>query len=134
MNNLPLEIADARFSLGIRLDYTEKVFGVPETMVGIITDFHQLLTFACSWNKSVGFVPNFGDSKQEKWIPSFAMNKETGAFECVGAKSLRSSKVTTLDSLCCFHSSDMAKNFGTQFIKYWDNILKISDYRNAEIK
>ena len=41
---------------------------------------NRLFTIAEAWNKADGFVPDFSDCEQFKWIPCFSYNKDTAGF------------------------------------------------------
>ena len=51
----------------------------PEHIEALVA-LNRLFTIAQAWNKADGFVPDFSDCKQYKWLPWFEYNKDTAVF------------------------------------------------------
>ena len=129
--NLPTTIEDARFRLGIRLEY-QSVAIVTETLKDGFDALNELVTISASWNKALGFVPDFADSKQEKWIPSFKFDAEHKTFVPDGAELMVSGKAN-FASLICFDSETTAQQFGEQFIDLWNPVLRNASFKTVQI-
>ena len=62
--NLPTTIEDARFCLGVRLEYQSAVV-VTETLKDGFDALNELATLSSSWNKTLGFIPDFANSNKK---------------------------------------------------------------------
>jgi hypothetical protein len=129
--NLPKSIEQARFRLGVRLEYQSFVI-VTETLKDGFDALNELVTISASWNKILDFIPDFADSKQEKWIPSFKFDAEHKAFVPDGAELMVSGKAN-FASLICFDSETTAQQFGEQFIDLWNAVLKNASFKTVQI-
>lgn len=84
---------------------------------------NELFTIAEAWNKADGFVPDFSDREQFKWIPCFKYDKDAARFlYCV------SSYTTEYASAClgphfCFMTPERAEQFGRQFIELYNKVF-----------
>lgn len=129
--NLPTTIEDARFRLGVRLEY-QSVVVVTETLKDGFDALNELATLSSSWNKTLGFVPDFANSKQEKWIPLFKFDAEHNAFVPDGAELMVSGKAN-FASLICFDSETTAQQFGERFIGLWNAVLRNANFKTVQI-
>ena len=129
--NLPTTIDGARFRLGVRLEYQSFVI-VTETLKDAFDALNELVTISASWNKILDFIPDFANSKQEKWIPSFKLDAEHQTFVPDGAEPTVSGKVN-FASLICFDAEATAQQFGEQFIDLWNTVLKNASFKTVQI-
>ena len=84
---------------------------------------NQLLTIAEAWNKADGFVPDFSDREQFKWIPCFKYDKDAARFVYYV-----SSYTTEYASAClcphfCFMTLERAEQFGRQFADLYNKVF-----------
>lgn len=61
---------------------------VTQQNVNALIALNKLFTIAEAWNKLDGFVPNFSNWSQEKWIPWFEQGSLTGKLDLRIARSL----------------------------------------------
>ena len=86
----------------------------------------QLFTIAEAWNKADGFVPDFSDCEQFKWIPCFKYDKDSARFVYYV-----SSYTTEYASAClaphfCFMTPERAEQFGRQFADLYNKVFLIN--------
>lgn len=76
---------------------------------------NKLFTIAEAWNKEDGFVPDFSDRRQDKWIPWFEYNENVAKFVYATTGSTPTAGHTLIGSRLCFKTSERAAQFGKQF-------------------
>lgn len=75
---------------------------------------NKLFTIAEAWNKEDGFVPDFSDCGQKKWIPWFDYDKNTARFMFRNTFNAPTNAYN-FGSRLCFKTFARAKQFGKQF-------------------
>lgn len=83
---------------------------------------NKLFTIAEAWNKEDGFVPDFSDSKQDKWFPWFKYDEVAAKLIYVNTGST-SIDIPVFGSRLCFKSSARAEQFGKQFINLYNKVF-----------
>lgn len=94
----------------------------PKHIEALIT-LNRLFTIAEAWNKEEGFVPDFSDRKQDKWLPWFEYDKNAAEFVCTDAILSRTDAGASFGSRLCFKSSARALQFGKQFTDLYNKVL-----------
>lgn len=100
-----------------------KLEGPNEKNTAPLIALDQLFTIAEAWNKADGFVPDFSDCEQFKWIPCFKYDKDAARFVYYV-----SSYTTEYASAClglhfCFMTPERAEQFGKQFEYLFNKVL-----------
>ena len=107
-------IEDAINELG---EDDEEVAELRKLLIANITSHilyrQQAVVIAKALNE--GWVPDYTNSKQNKFEPRFYYDSSAGGF--VFYDYGRWSSATSVGSRLCFHSSELAKYFGNQFIE-----------------
>ena len=89
--------------------------------VEALSAINKLFTIAEAWNKQDGFVPDFGNENQEKYVPAFNYDRETYSFVYVDTR------VTTMfsyvGSRLCFKSRERATQFGKRFAGIYNSVF-----------
>lgn len=75
---------------------------------------NELCTIAQAWNKEDGFVPDFSNRRQDKWIPWFDYDKNTARFMFRNTFNAPTNAYN-FSSRLCFMTSERAEQFGKQF-------------------
>ena len=75
---------------------------------------NELCTIAQAWNKEDGFVPDFSNRRQDKWIPWFDYDKNTARFMFRNTFNAPTNAYN-FSSRLCFKTSERAEQFGKQF-------------------
>lgn len=84
---------------------------------------NKLFTIAEAWNKADGFVPDFSDENQDKWIPYFTYDDVTARFIFDSTRYVVRDVSAPTHSRICFKSSVRAAQFGEQFIDLFNKAL-----------
>lgn len=84
---------------------------------------NELFTIAQAWNKEDGFVPDFSDWQQNKWVPWFKYDKDAAGFVCAITNNAPTGASAYVGSRLCFKSSARAAQFGKQFIDLWNDVF-----------
>ena len=100
-----------------------KMKGPNEKHKEALIAINQLFTIAEAWNNADGFVPDFSDCEQLKWIPWFSYNKDTAGFVYK-----LSAYTTTYANACfgprlCFMTRERAEQFGKQFAELFNKVF-----------
>lgn len=82
---------------------------------------NKLFTIAEAWNKEDGFVPDFSDWNQDKWVPWFKYDKDTARF--VYAYTYSTAAYSDVGSLLCFKTSKRAEQFSKQFEDLYNKVF-----------
>lgn len=147
VNETITDFESARKALGIKpnADFyvvkrnrSEKVANLEDT-ARLVTDINpkhiealialnKLFTIAQAWNKEDGFVPDFSDWRQDKWISWFDYDKNTARFVCADAQYTSMHYTLTnvaayINSRLCFKSSARAAQFGKQFADLYNEVF-----------
>lgn len=84
---------------------------------------NRLFTIAEAWNKEEGFVPDFPDCKQDKWVPWFDYDKRAAEFVCTDTEITSTFAGAFVGSRLCFKSSARAAQFGNQFADLYNKVF-----------
>lgn len=142
VNEVITDFESARESLGLRplkkISEVRTIFvfpdQIPENILTLLNGFNphhlealialnKLFTIAEAWNKEDGFVPDFSDRKQDKWVPWFEYDKNAARFVFALAHYTASAGYATLGSRLCFKSSARAAQFGYQFTDLYNKVF-----------
>lgn len=106
--------------LGINSEF---VFDCEDAHRKAFMSLYMLTIIAQAWNKIDGFVPDYSNSRQDKWFPWFYYNKEHAGF--VFASTFHTPAVTYayFGSRLCFKSSNRARQFGEMFTDLFNDFL-----------
>lgn len=83
---------------------------------------NKLFTIAEAWNKEDGFVPDFSDRRQDKWIPWFDYDKNTARFMFRNTFNAPTNAYN-FSSRLCFKTFARAKQFGKQFADLYNKVF-----------
>lgn len=84
---------------------------------------NKLFTIAAAWNKLDGFVPDFSNEKQIRWIPMFSYCSAASQFACTFTTRM---PITLNKNVCtrlCFKTQKRAWQFGTQFLDLYNQVF-----------
>ena len=84
---------------------------------------NRLFTIAEAWNKADGFVPDFSDKEQNKWIPWFKYDKDAAGFVFSHTYTTSAVANACIGSLLCFKTEERAAQFGKQFGHLYTNVF-----------
>ena len=84
---------------------------------------NELFTIAEAWNKADGFVPDFSDRKQDKWLPLFRYDKDATRFVAQDAYNSPTRAYAGIGSLLCFNTYKRAMQFGKQFAELYNKVF-----------
>lgn len=97
--------------------------------VDALIALNELFTIAEAWNKADGFVPDFSDNDQRKYVPWFAYDKDVVRFSADGSVSFAYLSAF-LGARLCFKTAERAKQFGQRFAGLFNKFLML-DRREA---
>ena len=83
----------------------------------------QLFTIAEAWNKADGFVPDFSDCEQFKWIPCFKYDKDAARFVYYVSSYTTEYASACLGPHFCFMTLERAEQFGRQFADLYNKVF-----------
>lgn len=83
---------------------------------------NKLFTISEAWNKEDGFVPDFSDRRQDKWIPWFDYDKNTARFMFRNTFNAPTNAYN-FSSRLCFKTFARAKQFGKQFADLYNKVF-----------
>lgn len=141
VNEVITSFDSARKALGIKpnadfyvvkREHSEKVAHL-EDVARLVTDINpmqiealialnELFTIAQAWNKKDGFVPDFSDWNQDKWIPWFDYDTNTARFMFRNTFNAPTTAYNYGPRLC-FKTFERAKQFGKQFEDLYSKIF-----------
>lgn len=84
---------------------------------------NKLFTIAQAWNKEDGFIPDFSDSKQDKWFPWFEYNENVAGFVYANTGNTPTHASARIGSRLCFKTSERAEQFGKQFEDLYNKVF-----------
>lgn len=124
--NEPDEINVKVYSLETACEYLGRMnkacmCGMPDKHAKAMAALYTLIIIAEAWNKADGFVPDYDNTKQDKWFPWF--KKTPAGFVFANASDAASYAAANLGSRLCFKDSNRARQFGEQFIDMWNDFL-----------
>jgi hypothetical protein len=116
----------------VKRKHSEKVAHLQE-VARLVTDINpkhiealialnELFTIAEAWNKEDGFVPDFSDRCQDKWIPWFDYDKNTARFMFRNTFNAPTNAYN-FSSRLCFKTFARAKQFGKQFADLYNEVF-----------
>lgn len=112
---------DAKRYLNIPSDHHILLHQANPDLYEALLALHKLFTIAEAWNQQDGFVPDFSDKEQRKFIPVFAYNKDTARFRWSDVVFARTE--TSSGSRLCFATPQRAIAFGKQFEELYNDFL-----------
>ena len=80
----------------------------------------QLFTIAEAWNKVDGFVPDFSNYAQKKWVPTFDYNDDYTGLDFWASTFFSTSSPYDVGFRLCFKTKERAEQFGKQFIELYN--------------
>lgn len=104
-------------------DVTRLVDALNPSHVKALIALNELFTIAEAWNKADDFVPDFSNSRQDKWFPWFVYDKDRAGFVCACTLNAPSNANASIGSRLCFKTANRARQFGNQFIDLWNKVL-----------
>lgn len=84
---------------------------------------NKLFTIADAWNKADGFVPDFSNSRQDKYFPWFVYNKDAAGFVCAYTYYAASDALAAFGSRLCFKTANRARQFGEKFADLYNQVF-----------
>ena len=84
---------------------------------------NKLFTIADAWNKADGFVPDFSNSRQDKYFPWFVYNKDAAGFVYAYTLSAASTAAALFGSRLCFKTANRARQFGEKFADLYNQVF-----------
>ena len=84
---------------------------------------NELFTIAKAWNNVDGFVPDFSDNNQQRYVPWFTYSKIVDAFVCNNAVALL--EYAGFGYRFCFKTVERAKQFGQRFAGLFNKFLML---------
>lgn len=122
INEVITDFESAREMLGLKAlgflnkfdDVTKLISDINPKHIEALIALNKLFTLAEAWNKEDGFVPDFSDRCQNKWIPWFYYDKNTARFMFRNTFNAPTNAYN-FSSRLCFKTFARAKQFGKQF-------------------
>ena len=81
---------------------------------------NRLFTIAEAWNKADGFVPDFNNHAQKKWVPTFEYKDDYTGLDFWAYTFFSSSAPYVVGFRLCFKTKERAEQFGKQFIELYN--------------
>lgn len=127
VNEVITDFESAREMLGLKAlgflnkfdDVTKLISDINPKHIEALIALNELFTIAEAWNKEDGFVPDFSDRCQDKWIPWFDYDKNTARFMFRNTFNAPTNAYN-FSSRLCFKTFARAKQFGKQFAKLYN--------------
>jgi len=104
-------------------DVTRLVDALNPSHVKALIALNELFTIAEAWNKADDFVPDFSNSRQDKWFPWFVYDEDRAGFVYAYTSDAPSYTNANIGSRLCFKTANRARQFGNQFIDLWNKVL-----------
>lgn len=104
-------------------DVTRLVQDVNPKHIKALIALNELFTIAQAWNKADDFVPDFSNSKQDKWFPWFVYDKGAAGFVSAYANYTPSLTYAAFGSRLCFKTRNRAIQFGKQFVGLYNQVF-----------
>lgn len=131
VNEAITDFESARKALGLKpnVAYIPKSGDVKRLVTDInpkhieaLIALNRLFTIAQAWNREDGFVPDFSDKEQDKWVPWFDYDKNTARFMFINTFNAPPNAYN-FGSRLCFKSSERAEQFGRQFADLYNEVF-----------
>lgn len=116
-----LRLGEVRISKVVAKQITNLVENINPAHVEALSALNKMFTIAEAWNKQDGFVPDFGNENQEKYVPLFYCGSKTRSFVYVDVKV--STTFSYVGSRLCFKSRERALQFGKRFICLYNDVF-----------
>lgn len=84
---------------------------------------NKLFTIADAWNKADGFVPDFSNSRQDKYFPWFVYNKDAAGFVYASTNDAASYTNAYFGSRLCFKTANRTRQFGEKFADLYNQVF-----------
>lgn len=104
-------------------DVTRLVQDVNPKHIKALIALNELFTIAQAWNKADDFVPDFSNSKQDKWFPWFVYDKGAAGFVFAYTHYTPSNTNALIGSRLCFKTRNRAIQFGKQFVGLYNQVF-----------
>ena len=102
---------------------TNLMHDINPKQVEALDALNKLFTIAQAWNKEDGFVPDFSDYKQVKWLPWFSYDRNLAKFGYSYTDCTYLSASACLSSKLCFKTRERAEQFGKQFEELYNKVF-----------
>ena len=112
---------DARTYLGLSDEPLMTICGVNKRHEKALLALSKLFTIAEAWNKEDGFVPDFSNENQYKYLPWFEYNKDSADF--VFTDWAATTAGANVCSRLCFATRERAFDFGKKFESLYNDFL-----------
>lgn len=130
INEVISDFESAREMLGLKAlgflnkfdDVTKLISDINPKHIEALIALNELFTIAEAWNKEDGFVPDFSDRCQNKWIPWFDYDKNTARFMFRNTFNAPTNAYN-FSSRLCFKTFARAKQFGKQFAELYNKVF-----------
>lgn len=103
-------------------DVTKLISDINPKLIEALIALNELFTIAEAWNKEDGFVPDFSDRRQDKWIPWFDYDKNTARFMFRNTFNAPTNAYN-FGSRLCFKTFERAAQFGKQFVDLYNKVF-----------
>ena len=114
-----LHLGEAKIPPVVAKQITNLVEVINPSHVEALSAFNELFTIAEAWNKQDGFVPDFGNENQEKYVPVFYYDSVARLFVYVDVRD--TTTFSYVGSRLCFKSRERASQFGNRFISLYNS-------------
>ena len=94
----------------------------PKNIEALIA-LNKLMTISEAWNKEDGFVPDFSDCEQDKWIPWFEYDNDAVGFVYAHVHYMPTDASMNVGFCICFKSAIRAEQFGKQFADLYNKVF-----------
>lgn len=108
-------------STDVEKQITKLVEVINPAHVEALSALNKLFTIAEAWNKQDGFVPDFGNENQEKYLPVFYYDSEARSLVYVDVRD--TTTFSYVGSRLCFKSRERALQFGNRFISLYNDVF-----------
>lgn len=130
INEVITDFESARETLGIKAlgflnkfdDVTKLISDINPKHIEALIALNELFTIAEAWNKEDGFVSDFSNRRQDKWIPWFDYDKNTAGFMFMNTFNTPTNAYN-FGSRLCFKTPERAKQFGKQFADLYNKVF-----------
>ena len=130
INEVISDFESAREMLGLKAlgflnkfdDVTKLISDINPKHIEALIALNELFTIAEAWNKEDGFVPDFSDRCQNKWIPWFDYDKNTARFMFRNTFNAPTNAYN-FSSRLCFKTFARAEQFGKQFVDLYNKVF-----------
>ena len=112
-------LGEEKISGVVAKQITNLVEVISPAHVEALSAFNELFTIAEAWNKQDGFVPDFGNENQEKYVPVFYYDSETRLFSYVDVRV--ATTFSYIGAQLCFKSKERASQFGNMFLSLYNS-------------